>query len=510
MTYPDAPQDPPSTSPEIDLSNIPPPVFPEPKPPFRPPVKKILLWSGIALAGAGLLYGINSMASQKNKAVAQSLKKKEQESRLKQQREQERLRQVQNAQRYQTVKARIRAEQKRTEPVHQQPDYAPYRQAIIETRPLKPFDSSSYEGTATFSPDGNYLITQVPYPNEYDTTCWGCQILSTANFRPVGETIKIYDKNFPDSKFYQNVTAAAYTPDQSALLLVAGGDAVFYNFRTKDFSAPIKEYIDGSHSIDFSSDGKHVALTTTSRVNNKWVTFIAIHDARTGKKLQNVCLGEGIDHHVDFLPQGDRLLAMNSQRIELIGIRTGRTLWSSPYNKNVQDARLNPAGHMFASLIDENLEWWNTETGELMPVQPHNSVKSLFFKPKSCRFSPDGKRLMIVDYKKIVILDTATGRLVGQPMEHDATINTACFTPNSRYVITSRNPLEGMRAEDPCEVQIWETETGNKFGKPMQHQSPPVYMEVSKDGKYLLTQENSIQGGSQIWNISKTTEAPQS
>lgn len=509
MTCPDAPHPPPAAPPDIDLSSIPPPVFPKPRPPFRIPIKKILLWSGIALAGAGLLYGINSIASQKNKAVAQSLKKKEQENRLQQQREQERLRQVQNAQRYQTAKARIRAEQKRQEPVHQQPDYVPYRQAIIETRPLSPFDSSSYEGTATFSPDGNYLLTQVSYPNEDDTTCWGCQILSTANFRPVGKTIKIYDKSFTYSILYQNITAAAYTPDLSALLLVAEGEAVFYNLRTQDFSAPIKKYIDGSHSIDFSSNGKYVAITTSSIVSDKLTTFIALHDVKTGKELHNLCLGDGSDHHVEFLPQGDRLLAMNSQRIELIGIRTGRTLWSSPYQKSIQDARLSPSGHMFASLIDENLEWWNTETGELMPVQPHDDVKSLLHSPTSCRFSPDGKRLLIVAYKKIIVLDTETGRLVGQPMEHEATIDAAFFTPNSRYIVTSRNPLQGMRAEEPCEIQIWETETGNKFGQPMLHNSAPVYMEISKNGKYLLTQENSIKGASQIWNISKTAEEPQ-
>lgn len=239
MTYPDSPQDPPSTSPDIDLSNIPPPVFPEPRPTFRLPVKKILLWSGIALAGAGLLYGINSMASQKNKAVAQSLKKKEQERRIKQQRERERLHQVQN--------------------------------------------------------------------------------------------------------------------------------------------------------------------------------------------------------------------------------------------ESIQNARLSPSGHMVASLIDEHLEWWNTETGELIPVQPHDDVKSLFHNPTSCRFSLDGKCLMIVAYKKIVILDTKTGRLVGRPMEPEATIDAACFTPNSRYVVTSRNPLEGMRADEPCKIQIWETETATNSASPC-HTIPPRFI----------------------------------
>ncbi len=43
----------------------------------------------------------------------------------------------------------------------------------------------------------------------------------------------------------------------------------------------------------------------------------------------------------------------------------------------------------------------------------------------------------------------------------------------------------------------------------MQHHSAPAYMKVSKDGKYPLTQENDQTGKSQIWNIAKTTEPPE-
>lgn len=34
-------------------------------------------------------------------------------------------------------------------------------------------------------------------------------------------------------------------------------------------------------------------------------------------------------------------------------------------------------------------------------------------------------------------------------------------------------------------------------------------MKISKNDQYLLTQENNIKGANQIWNISKTEEAPQ-
>jgi WD40 repeat protein/serine/threonine protein kinase/Flp pilus assembly protein TadD len=97
----------------------------------------------------------------------------------------------------------------------------------------------------------------------------------------------------------------------------------------------------------------------------------------------------------------------------------------------------------------------------------------------SVAFSPDGKTVLTGSSDKTARLwDAATGRPLGQAMEHSSLVWAVGFSPNGRTVLT------GSRDKT---ARLWDAATGRPLGQPLPHSAPVSSVAFSPDGKTILT-----------------------
>jgi hypothetical protein len=87
------------------------------------------------------------------------------------------------------------------------------------------------------------------------------------------------------------------------------------------------------------------------------------------------------------------------------------------------------------------------------------------------------------------VWDAKTGRPVGKPMNHNDTIKSVVFSPNSNLILTASRDKT---------AQIWDVETGNRVGQPMTSARAIYTARFSPDGKWVLTVDASF--AARIWD----------
>jgi eukaryotic-like serine/threonine-protein kinase len=93
-------------------------------------------------------------------------------------------------------------------------------------------------------------------------------------------------------------------------------------------------------------------------------------------------------------------------------------------------------------------------------------------------FSPDGKRLLVLDQDSCFVCDPVTGNLVGTPRRHKGDIRRADFTPDgSRVVCLDRENL----------LQVWDMANGKVISTKLPPKLPWEAVPVSPDGRRYAT-----------------------
>ena len=130
-----------------------------------------------------------------------------------------------------------------------------------------------------------------------------------------------------------------------------------------------------------------------------------------------------------------------------------RTTLSRPKGE-LLDIVLSPDARILAAVTRENkTELWNTETGKLIA-----RVEGRIFRPYDYSdfkiisgFSPDSRRLVTVNGKRINVWDAATGRLEIALAGFDDEVSSTAFSPDGKTIATG-----GKYGT----VSLWSTETG--------------------------------------------------
>jgi roadblock/LC7 domain-containing protein len=124
--------------------------------------------------------------------------------------------------------------------------------------------------------------------------------------------------------------------------------------------------------------------------------------------------------------------------------------------------------------------------------------KGYFLEPYlSARFSPDRRRVVTVseDGSSAQVWNAETRQAVGQPMEHSSAVYLAQFSPDGQRVVTA---LRNGKA------RVWNGETGEAVGQPMQHHDAVYSAQFSLKGQRLVTASGDKTA--QVWNA-ETGEA---
>jgi WD40 repeat protein len=93
-------------------------------------------------------------------------------------------------------------------------------------------------------------------------------------------------------------------------------------------------------------------------------------------------------------------------------------------------------------------------------------------------FSPDGKSVVTTSGNTARLWDSATGKPLGPPLEHQHLVVGAAFSPDGKSVVTAS--LDNT-------ARLWDSATAKPLGPPLQHQGFVVAAAFSPDGKSVVT-----------------------
>jgi WD40 repeat protein/serine/threonine protein kinase len=176
----------------------------------------------------------------------------------------------------------------------------------------------------------------------------------------------------------------------------------------------------------------------------------------------------------------ERALSESNRRLAMLNLQRGRVaceqgqigaglLWFVEALGAATEAR-DPAWKRVALA---NLSAWRRRLVELKRVFSHGGAV------RTAAFSPDGKTILTWGNDLVVRLwDVATGRPIGQPLEHPSRVCGAAFRPDGKAVLTVVR--DGT-------ARLWDARTGRSIGQPMTLAEGVYCMAYSPDGKTILT-----------------------
>jgi WD40 repeat protein len=111
-------------------------------------------------------------------------------------------------------------------------------------------------------------------------------------------------------------------------------------------------------------------------------------------------------------------------------------------------------------------------------------------------FSPDGKTVLTGSVDNTARLwETAAGKPLGPPLQHQDLVVAVAFSPDGKTVLTGSIDKTS---------RLWETVTGKPLGPPLQHQGQVVAVAFSPDGKTVLT--GSCDNTARVWHAPSPIE----
>jgi WD40 repeat protein/tetratricopeptide (TPR) repeat protein len=139
-------------------------------------------------------------------------------------------------------------------------------------------------------------------------------------------------------------------------------------------------------------------------------------------------------------------------------------------------AGFSPDGRaIVTSGSDGTMQFWDVTTRRLLgPPWPTDDFGIM-------AFSPDGRMILTgslsAAHKTARLWDAATGRPLGEPLQHAGSVYAVAFSPDGRTFFTGGD--HG--------VQAWDAATLRRLGRPLEHQGTVFELALSPDGKTLVS-----------------------
>jgi len=165
--------------------------------------------------------------------------------------------------------------------------------------------------------------------------------------------------------------------------------------------------------------------------------------------------------HVEFSPDGSRLLACGEDRVvRLYDGQTGQLVRTLPQQGQVYWAQFSPDGRTIVmSPWQENPKLWDAETGELLRELSEPSWRSIDEGVVTRGdFSRDGQWLALGSpLRHATVWRLPEGRLHAV-LNHAAVVRTARFSPDARTILTTADDLT---------ARLWDARTGKALSPPL-------------------------------------------
>jgi WD40 repeat protein len=342
--------------------------------------------------------------------------------------------------------------------------------------------------SATFSPDGRYVAT---VGGDAAVYYWDSQ---TNELR--GQ-LKITSKN-PNPNRPIRVVSVAFSPDgRRVLASIEEGTALLAEFESGKMLREFRGRALGASAGAFSPDGQRIVTAFGKTVQ--------IYDINTGKVLMSFDAGESLVSSAAFSPDGERLVTAAGTSAVIRDSASGTNLATlEGHTDTVKMAVFSADGRqVLTASEDGTARIWNTSTGKaefIISGQSPNGIgipdyasDKYPFRPMgfaatySAAFSPDGKRVVIASWDQ-------TARVFDLAKQADVTV----IPGNPQYAVLSPDGRHAAINAQDNQVSIWDIEKSELMttlavpgaGRP----------GFSPDGRRLLTFEYTAKTA-RIWDL---------
>lgn len=279
--------------------------------------------------------------------------------------------------------------------------------------------------------------------------------------------------------YHRSIISYSINKDKCAIYDGENDNIVLFTLLHKILYKPIKEV----NTVEISADGKYVLCSSNDTV----VDVLGV--VWTAEKDRIKCsLLKGSTPSKYEACSNDGFWAMSLSRSEKAGYSdqdTLRILRSSIeyFKYKIEDfccGAFNPDGKSFSICTIGALTIYDSESGDSINSFPIHSITnsngSTSWSVSSVNYHPDGEKIVTSSFDNAAIWDVNTGKCVHVLKGHSGSINSAVFSPNGNYVITTSHDKT---------IKIWSTDTGKLIASINGH-TVAEHASFSPDEKHII------------------------
>ncbi|MFL6208770.1 MAG: PQQ-binding-like beta-propeller repeat protein [Pyrinomonadaceae bacterium] len=373
-----------------------------------------------------------------------------------------------------------------TEPTEQAE--ATLRQAFSYTRPTINFKGhKDIVSQASFSSDGQTIITasddhtarvwsvatgrllhELPHDGAVHGMALSGHLLATETNDAKG---KVWDLNtgqelFPLTDLDGPVAVITFSRDGEQLLTETKTGAKLWNVAARTERLLRSGPIDAAQ---FSPDGKLVVTAPTDLFDSPLPALV--WDAQTGRRVQTLPLpGVSVDY-VAFSPNGKFLLMASDDSKQVVFWTTDTWHKLPPVEQMgvVKKAVFSPKGNYVAVISADGSNPQN-------PTRPAGQA--------SADPNADGEGNLVE------VWDTATLKRVAMLRGHTATVNSAAFSSDDRFIVTASNDKT---------ARVWDVKSGQEITRLSGHEGRVTSAAFSPNDQLVVT--SSADQTARVWKV---------